>query len=744
MPRVEQVLGVEVSHHKAPVELRERLSFQKEQVGEALGLLLNGRKLSAEPVLQLVCDLSKCLTCPRMTISEAAILSTCNRTGIYALGDCPEPLARFLAGYGELRPEDLQPYLCVYEGRAAVEHLFAVAAGLKSQVLGEPQILGQVRGAYELALSNKAVGPVLSELFRRSIQVGKRVRRETALGHHAASLGSVAVELACRFHPDLRRASVLVIGTGQMGVLVAQLLCKRGVQGLFLLSRQPSRAEEIARRLGGQAVSLDQLSAALVAADIAIGVTEATGFVLTVETVGEALRARDRPLLLIDLSVPRNIDPAVKELDGVSLYDLDDLKAVVDADLQRRQKEVPKAESIIREEAEAFLHWLRERQVAPWIALLRARAEAIRQEQLQWALPKLRPLDARQREVLEKLTVRLTNKLLHGHTERLKLLAQRSERPVELFSELFGIGPDEMGESTQNGKVIVGTRGSALALAQTQRVIEHLRKSFPMEFVTKVIKTSGDQGRLKEPGAFIKELQQALLRREIDLAVHSLKDMPTQLPEGLTIAAVLERANPQDVLISREGVKLVELPKGARIGTGSPRRAAQLLVARPDLVIMPIRGNVDTRLKKLEAGQYDAVILAAAGLERLGLGGRITEYLPLELMLPAPGQGALAVEIREDDERIRKLVMGLDHAPTRAAITAERAFLRRLGGGCRVPIAAYAQLAGGQLVIEGLLANEDGTRLFRGKLSGDPALPEEAGQKLAERLLAQGAQEILK
>jgi hydroxymethylbilane synthase len=659
-----------------------------------------------------------------------------------------------LAGYGDLQPEELRPYLCVYEERAAAEHLFAVTAGLKSQVLGEPQILGQVREAYELAQRNKAVGPVLSELFRRAIQVGRRVRHETELGRHTASLGSVAVELARRFHSDLGCASVLVIGTGQMGDLVAQLLRKRGVQQLFLLSRTPERAKEIGRRWGGYAVSWDELLLALNRADIVISATEAAGFVLTAATVAEHLQTRRSPLLLIDLGVPRNIDPGVKQLDGVSLHDLDDLKAVVDADLRQRQKEVPKAERIIREETHAFMNWLRERQVAPWLSLLRARAEAIRQEQLRWALPKLGPLDSRQREVLEMLTTRLTNKLLHGHTERLKLLAQHSERPLELFSQLFGGGPEEMeletrmnmnaGSRAVQEKIIVGTRGSALALAQTQHVIEHLKKDFSgFEFIMKVIKTSGDRGQLEEPGAFVKELESALLRREIDLCVHSLKDMPTQLPEGLTIAAVSERADPRDILIARNGLKLRELPPRARVGTGSPRRTAQLLAVRPDLVLSPLRGNVDTRLRKLDEGQYDAIVLAAAGLIRLGLQQRITHYLSTDLVLPAPGQGAIAIEIRHDDQHIKALLKSLDHAPTRAAVEAERAFLQRLGGGCRQPIAAFAQLIENFLVVEGLITSTDGKRVFRGNLKGDPAQAVEIGKKLAEHLLAQGAAELM-
>lgn len=299
-------------------------------------------------------------------------------------------------------------------------------------------------------------------------------------------------------------------------------------------------------------------------------------------------------------------------------------------------------------------------------------------------------------------------------------------------------------------RVIIGSRGSALALVQTQLVIEKLSALFPKtEFVIVKIKTEGNRRlekareRIGDKGVFTREIEEALLAGEIDLAVHSLKDLPTELPEGLIIEAILERSDPRDVLVSRGNLKLAQLPHHARLGTDSPRRKAQLLNHRRDLQMLSLRGNVETRLRKLNDGQYDAIVLAAAGLLRLGLEKRVTEYLTTDVMLPAPGQGALALETREDDRRTRGLVKQLDHAPTRAAIEAERAFLRRLGGGCRVPIAAYAQLAKGQLQIEGLVASDDGARLLRDRLSGNPALPQEAGNQLGERLLAQGADEIL-
>ncbi|MBI3660527.1 hydroxymethylbilane synthase [Candidatus Acetothermia bacterium] len=298
--------------------------------------------------------------------------------------------------------------------------------------------------------------------------------------------------------------------------------------------------------------------------------------------------------------------------------------------------------------------------------------------------------------------------------------------------------------------LIIGTRGSALALAQAQLVIEALQKFTPcLKCDTRVIRTSGDHllntqlTDIAGKGVFTKEIDEALLRGEINLAVHSLKDLPSQPPEGLVIGAVLNRADPRDVLIARDGLKLAELPPGARIGTDSPRRRAQLLALRPDLQVVGLRGNVETRLRKLDAGQYDAIVLAAAGLMRLGLQSRLSEVLSTDILLPAPGQGALAIQVREGDTHLRAMVAEIDHAPTRTAVRAERAFLQRLGGGCRLPIAAYARWLDGRLALDGLIADPHGKTLFRDHFVGDPKYPETLGEQLAERLLAQGARVLL-
>jgi len=245
-------------------------------------------------------------------------------------------------------------------------------------------------------------------------------------------------------------------------------------------------------------------------------------------------------------------------------------------------------------------------------------------------------------------------------------------------------------------------------------------------------------------GVFVKALEEKLLAHEIDLAVHSLKDMPTQLSTGLKIGAVLPREDARDALVSRRGPTLDDLPPGAVVGTGSARRRAHLLAYRSDLVIRDVRGNVDTRLRKLKSGAYDALILAAAALIRLRRASAISQYLPLTLMLPAVGQGALAIEVRESDEEVRGLVQRLNHPPTERAVSAERAFLSALGGGCAVPVAAHASVSDGRLNLQGLVADPDGTRVIVDSLSGSPRQAEDIGRRLANKVLSQGAAQILR
>jgi hydroxymethylbilane synthase len=300
-------------------------------------------------------------------------------------------------------------------------------------------------------------------------------------------------------------------------------------------------------------------------------------------------------------------------------------------------------------------------------------------------------------------------------------------------------------------ELVIGTRGSTLALWQAEWVQQRLKELDPMVTVSlKRIKTTGDKildtplATIGGKGLFVKEIEEALGRGEIDLAVHSMKDVPTQLPDGMQIVCMPLREDCRDALLSRADTFLKDLPQGSRIGTSSLRRQAQLLHYRPDFRIQMLRGNLDTRLRKLDQGEYDAIVLAVAGLRRLGLQQRITEYLSYEVCLPAISQGALGLEGRSDDHFVRDLVQRLEDRETRIAVSAERAFLERLEGGCQVPIAAHATIANGTMLLEGLVASVDGRRVIRGSIEG--VLPEakQLGSDLAEQLLARGGREILK
>jgi len=309
-------------------------------------------------------------------------------------------------------------------------------------------------------------------------------------------------------------------------------------------------------------------------------------------------------------------------------------------------------------------------------------------------------------------------------------------------------------------KIVIATRRSMLALWQAEWIKSQLKEINPdFEIELNKIKTTGDKildvplSQVGGKGLFVKEIEEAMLRNEADLAVHSMKDVPTDLPDGLHLSTITKREDPRDAFIARDGINSFnDLPQGAHIGTSSLRRICQLLNRRPDLKISQLRGNVDTRLRKLAEGEYDAIILATAGVKRLGHADRITEILQPELSLPAIGQGAVGIECRKDDEFINDLLSKLNHAETAVCVRAERAFLKKLEGGCQVPIAAYAQLRDQDplpvtrhpsLIISGLVGSLDGKTLIKETMQGKPEEAESLGTTLAEKLLVKGAKEIL-
>ena len=296
----------------------------------------------------------------------------------------------------------------------------------------------------------------------------------------------------------------------------------------------------------------------------------------------------------------------------------------------------------------------------------------------------------------------------------------------------------------------IGSRGSALALRQANIVGDWLSRTHNAQVEIVVIKTSGDHfqqaeiARIGLKGVFIKELEEALHEKRIDLAVHSMKDVPTKIPAGLAFPAICRREEVRDCLIARNGAGLKDLPRGARVGTGSLRRQAQIRHYRPDLELCELRGNVDTRIRKLERGEYDAIILAKAGLDRLGWSDKITEVISPEISLPAVGQGALGIEAREADQDLLDLLAGLEDAETRAGVTAERALLAELEGGCQVPLGAWGRIEQERLVLDACVSSPDGTDYIRKRTAGRPEHPEAVGRELARMLLEAGADRILK
>lgn len=425
-----ELLQLGLSHKTAPVEIRERLALA-----------------DLPAALRSLCPNNGCGPAPAV---EGAILSTCNRLEVYAVvGDAgcgPQILGDYLAAVSGTPRPVFEPHLQVRAGEAAVTHLCQVACGLDSLVLGESQIQGQVADGYELALAHDAAGPVISALFRTALRAGKRARTETAIDAHAASISHVAVELALQIFDALETKTAVLIGAGEMAELAAKNLVDHGVGRLLVVNRSAGRAAGLAREYGGEALGWERLPQALGRSDIVISSTAAPHAILRADMVAAAMRVRrNRPLFVIDIAVPRDVEPAVGDLGNVFLYDIDDLQHVVEGNLAQRHREVPRVQAIVREEAAAFLAWLDAREVVPTIVGLRQHMDGIRQAELDWLMNKLDGLSEKERGVVLAFSQRLVNKILHQPTMRLKHHADGREgyRYAEVVRDLFGIGDGE-------------------------------------------------------------------------------------------------------------------------------------------------------------------------------------------------------------------------------------------------------------------------------------------------------------
>ena len=432
---------VGLSHKTAPIEIREKLTFPADRQAESLAALTSGDH-----------------------VAEAVILSTCNRTEVYAVvaaeGAGKDAVIGFLADAHGLDRHELIRYLYLVDGSAVVRHLFRVSASLDSMVVGEAQVLGQVKEAYDHAIGCDCTSRVFNKLFRQSFEVGKRVRTETDIGENAVSISYAAVELAKKVFEDLEGTTIMIVGAGKMSELTAKHLVSCGVARVLVANRTYERAVEFAGRTGGEAVPYEDLFDRLHDVDIVISSTAATEYVIGKESVADALKHRSRPLFMIDIAVPRDIDPAVNDLRGVFLYDIDDLQGVVDSNLEERMREAQRAETIIEEEIATFAAWLESMEVVPTVAAIRAQAERIRQSELEKAIKRLGGLSEKELKTVDALTASIVNKMLHAPTAKLKQDVGEKDNyvRVEAVRHLYGL--DEAEERHGYAKKVRGLLGS--------------------------------------------------------------------------------------------------------------------------------------------------------------------------------------------------------------------------------------------------------------------------------------------
>ncbi|GAB4539728.1 MAG: glutamyl-tRNA reductase [Thermodesulfovibrionia bacterium] len=420
-----EILVVGLNHKTAPVEVRERLAFDGKRIIDAL-MLLKGSRI----------------------VKECIILSTCNRVEIYAgvseRDEGSEFIKGFISDFHKIPRETLETSLYVYHGMDAVRHIFRVSSSLDSMIVGEPQILGQVKDAFSLSLKNRATGIVLNRLMEKASSVAKRIRTETRVAESAVSISFAAVELAKKIFGELSRKSFMLIGAGEMAELASRHLINNGVREVYVANRTYERAEELAREFDGKPIRFDDLLIELHHVDIVICSTGAPHYILMKQDIQRIMKQRrHKPMFIIDISVPRNIDPEINDIDNVYLYDIDDLQGVIEINIQERNREAQKAEEIVKSEVEAFFKWKSSLSAVPTIVALRDRAEAIRRNELEKALRRLGPIGEEQIKTIDYLTKAIVNKLIHHPTVALKFEEGDREELIATVKKLYRLNNKE-------------------------------------------------------------------------------------------------------------------------------------------------------------------------------------------------------------------------------------------------------------------------------------------------------------
>lgn len=424
------IIVVGLNHKTAPIEVREKFAFDGDKLGDAINLLKTSK-----------------------ITSENVILSTCNRVEMYAgvkdIESGVENIKNFLSDFHSVPREALDKSLYIYHGREAVRHVFRVASGLDSKVLGEPQILGQMKEAYDFALKFKSTGILLNKLMKKTFSVAKRTRTETGIGKGAVNISYAAVELAKKILDDLTKNSVMLIGAGEMAELAAKHLINNGVKDVIVTNRTLEKAEELAGDFNGRTVKFEDFIQELKYTDIVICSTGAPNYILMKEEMNQTMKKRkQKPVFIIDISVPRNIDPEIDKLDNVYLFNTDHLEDIVDENADERKREAEKAEHIVNEEIDSLLKWQSSLDSVPTIKALREKAESIKKGELEKALKKLGPLGEEQTNIIEHLAGSIVNKLIHRPTSVLKSAEEDKELMVDAVRRLFGLEGEEDDEES--------------------------------------------------------------------------------------------------------------------------------------------------------------------------------------------------------------------------------------------------------------------------------------------------------
>ena len=761
------VLGI--SHQSAPIDMLDRMAFGAGEVGTLRRDALSGEN-----------------------IEGLAVLSTCNRLELIA------DVSAFHGGLADLGNalvssidkewSDIAGHFYAHYDHQAMEHLLKVACGLDSMAIGEAQILGQLRSAFTDSQSDKALTSELSQALQQALRVGKRAHSETDLGDVARSLFGVGIEASAAHIGSLRAANALVIGAGAMSGLVVSGLHKEGVAHITVLNRTLDKAERLVAEVGGRARELTPriMAEEIADADLIVSCTGARGVVVSRDDIVAGLAQNPKGAAnkaFIDLALPHDIDPSVREFEHVALFGLGEIRELLrGSDRESDAKVVgtiDEVRTIISAELENIATGNKERSVAPTVTALRSHAKDVLAAETQRLEKKLGDsVDEKSFAEIRKSLHRVAEKLIHTPTVKVKELAvtesevdyaqalmQLFDLPVNKVAhakttpetkvataasahhvEADGVRPvadhtlDIVEPEHFTGRTVrLGTRRSQLARSQSTAIAHQIAALTGWRVEIVEVVTEGDVNMsplagFGGTGVFVSAVRQALHQGKIDLAVHSLKDLPTTPEAGIQMAAIPPRVDPADVLIGRDGLSLNDLPARSVIGTGSPRRAVQLRAARPDIEVRGVRGNVDTRIAHVRDGRLDAVVLAAAGVRRIGRLAEATDSLNFDVMLPAPGQGALAVETRsadsafattadilDGDAEVRAALRQIHDQTTDLAVTCERAILSRAEAGCSAPIGALAKIEGSEFIVDAVMADDDG-KLARTRQS--TALPE--------------------